>query len=175
MHMTIIRNWQALANELHLKLNWISPRASTQFMTERDPQILDELENDLRAEGVRITRQRMAILSALAGSTDHPTAEELLSRSREQDPSVSLATVYRTLSILVEGGTVLRNEFEGTGARFELADKPHHDHLIDLDTGDVIEFSSRRIEKLQEEIAEELGYDIVYHRLELYGRRKRKS
>ncbi len=144
-------------------------------MTDADSQILDELESDLRAEGVRITRQRMAILSALAGSTDHPTAEELLARSRGQDPSVSLATVYRTLSVLVDSGTVLRNEFEGAGARFELANKPHHDHLIDLDTGDVIEFSSKRIERLQEEIAEELGYDIVYHRLELYGRVKKKS
>lgn len=144
-------------------------------MTKGEPQILDELESELRAEGVRITRQRMAILSALAGSTDHPTAEELLARARKQDASVSLATVYRTLSVLVDGGTVLRNDFEGAGARFELANKPHHDHLIDLDTGDVIEFSSRRIERLQEEIAEELGYDIVFHRLELYGRAKKKS
>ncbi|RLQ88652.1 Fur family transcriptional regulator [Notoacmeibacter ruber] len=143
-------------------------------MTTAEAEILDELESELRAEGVRITRQRMAILAALAGSTDHPTAEELLARSRERDPSVSLATVYRTLSVLVESGTVLRNDFEGAGARFELANKPHHDHLIDLDTGDVIEFTSRRIEKLQEEIAEELGYDIVFHRLELYGRAKKK-
>lgn len=144
-------------------------------MSGAEPEILDRLESELRADGVRITRQRLAILSALAASEDHPTAEDLLARSREEDASVSLATVYRTLSVLVEGGTVLRNDFEGAGARFELANKPHHDHLIDLDTGAVIEFSSRRIEKLQEEIAEELGYDIVFHRLELYGRAKGKS
>ncbi|MEH6725727.1 MAG: Fur family transcriptional regulator [Hyphomicrobiales bacterium] len=139
-------------------------------MSETESPLIDDLEHELRAEGVRITRQRVAILSALANSGDHPSAEEILERSRIQDSSVSLATVYRTLSILVDRGTVLRNEFDGTGARFELANKPHHDHLIDVDTGDVIEFTSPRIEELQAEIARELGYDIVDHRLELYGK-----
>lgn len=141
-------------------------------MSKADPIIVDDLEYELRAEGVRITRQRVAILSALAGSNDHPTAENILERARNQDETVSLATVYRTLSVLVERGTVLRNEFDGTGARFELANKPHHDHLIDVDTGQVIEFTSPKIEQLQAEIARELGYDIVDHRLELYGRIK---
>lgn len=141
-------------------------------MSKADPIIIDDLEHELRAEGVRITRQRVAILSALAGSNDHPTAENILDRARNQDETVSLATVYRTLSVLVERGTVLRNEFDGTGARFELANKPHHDHLIDVDTGQVIEFTSPKIEQLQAEIARELGYDIVDHRLELYGRIK---
>ncbi len=139
-------------------------------MSDAESPLIDDLEHELRAEGVRITRQRVAILSALANSGDHPSAEEILERSRKQDSSVSLATVYRTLSILVDRGTVLRNEFDGTGARFELANKPHHDHLIDVDTGDVIEFTSPRIEELQAEIARELGYDIVDHRLELYGK-----
>lgn len=139
-------------------------------MSETESPLIDDLELELRAEGVRITRQRVAILSALVNSGDHPSAEEILERSRIQDSSVSLATVYRTLSILVDRGTVLRNEFDGTGARFELANKPHHDHLIDVDTGDVIEFTSPRIEELQAEIARELGYDIVDHRLELYGK-----
>lgn len=143
-------------------------------MTKADLMIVDDLEHELRAEGVRITRQRVAILSALAGSEDHPTAENLLERARKQDDSVSLATVYRTLSVLEERGTVLRNEFDGTGARFELSNKPHHDHLIDVDTGDVIEFTSPKIEQLQAEIARELGYEIVDHRLELYGRVKRR-
>lgn len=141
-------------------------------MSKADPIIIDDLEHELRAEGVRITRQRVAILSALAGSNDHPTAENILDRARNQDETVSLATVYRTLSVLVERGTVLRNEFDGTGARFELSNKPHHDHLIDVDTGQVIEFTSPKIEQLQAEIARELGYDIVDHRLELYGRIK---
>ena len=122
---------------------------------------------------MRVTRQRHAILSALAHAADHPTAEDLLARARRYDASVSLATVYRTLSVLEGRGAVLRNEFEGTGARFELANSPHHDHLIDLDTGAVIEFRSDSIERLQAKIAAELGYDIVHHRLELYGRKRR--
>lgn len=142
-------------------------------MSKSEPLIVDDLEHELRAEGVRITRQRVAILSALAGSEDHPSADNILERARKQDDTVSLATVYRTLSVLEQRGTVLRNEFDGTGARFELANKPHHDHLIDVDTGEVVEFTSPKIEQLQAEIARELGYDIVDHRLELYGRRKR--
>jgi Fur family ferric uptake transcriptional regulator len=129
------------------------------------------LETDLRAEGVRVTRQRLAILHVLREASDHPRAEDILARARQQDPSVSQATVYRTLSMLEKAGTVQRNEFDGTGARFELADGQHHDHLIDLDTGVVIEFQSPRIEQLQAEIAAELGYDIEWHRLELYGRK----
>ncbi|MGB3278075.1 MAG: Fur family transcriptional regulator [Pseudorhodobacter sp.] len=129
------------------------------------------LEIDLRAEGVRVTRQRMAILNVLREASDHPRAEDILTRARQQDPSVSQATVYRTLAILEKAGAVQRNEFDGAGARFELADRKHHDHLIDLDTGVVVEFHSARIEQLQAEIAAELGYDIEWHRLELYGRK----
>ena len=139
-------------------------------MTTVSPMNVDSLEDELRAEGVRVTRQRVAILSALANSNDHPSAEELLERSRTHDESVSLATVYRTLTVLEERGTVIRNEFDGTGARFELANKPHHDHLIDVEAGEVIEFTSSKIEQLQEEIARELGYDLLHHRLELYGK-----
>jgi Fur family ferric uptake transcriptional regulator len=128
-------------------------------------------ETDLRADGVRVTRQRLAILHVLREASDHPRAEDILTRARQQDPSVSQATVYRTLAILEKAGTVHRNEFDGTGARFELADRQHHDHLIDLDTGAVVEFHSPRIEQLQAEIAAELGYDIEWHRLELYGRK----
>lgn len=131
-----------------------------------------DLETDLRAEGVRVTRQRLAILHVLSEATDHPRAEDILTRAKEKDPSVSQATVYRTLAVLEKAGTVLRNEFDGSGARFELADRTHHDHLIDLDTGDVVEFHSAKIERLQAEIAAELGYDIEWHRLELYGRKR---
>ena len=128
-------------------------------------------ETDLRADGVRVTRQRLAILHVLREASDHPRAEDILTRARQQDPSVSQATVYRTLAILEKAGTVQRNEFDGAGALFELADRQHHDHLIDLDTGVVVEFHSPRIEQLQAEIAAELGYDIEWHRLELYGRK----
>jgi Fur family ferric uptake transcriptional regulator len=133
------------------------------------------LELDLRAEGVRVTRQRLAILHVLREADDHPRAEDILARAKEQDPSVSQATVYRTLAMLEKAGTVLRNEFDGAGARYELAGGAHHDHLIDLDTGEVMEFHSQKIERLQAEIAAELGYDIEWHRLELYGRRKPPS
>jgi Fur family transcriptional regulator, ferric uptake regulator len=133
------------------------------------------LETDLRAEGVRVTRQRLAILHVLRAAADHPRAEDILARAKEQDPSVSQATVYRTLAMLEKAGTVLKNEFDGAGARYELAGGAHHDHLIDLDTGAVIEFHSSKIERLQAEIAAELGYDIEWHRLELYGRRAKSS
>ena len=128
-------------------------------------------ETDLRVDGVRVTRQRLAILHVLREASDHPRAEDVLTRARLQDPSVSQATVYRTLAMLEKAGTVLRNEFDGAGARYELADRQHHDHLIDLDTGAVVELQSPRIEQLQAEIAAELGYDIEWHRLELYGRK----
>ncbi len=132
-----------------------------------------QLETDLRAEGVRVTRQRLAILHVLRAAVDHPRAEDILARAKEQDPSVSQATVYRTLAMLEKAGSVLKNEFDGAGARYELAGGAHHDHLIDLDTGEVMEFHSHKIERLQAEIAGELGYDIEWHRLELYGRRQR--
>jgi Fur family ferric uptake transcriptional regulator len=134
-------------------------------------QSTDDPITDLRSEGVRVTRQRLAILHVLREAADHPRAEDILTRARQQDPSVSQATVYRTLAMLEKAGSVLRNEFDGSGARFELADRHHHDHLIDLDTGAVVEFHSPRIEQLQAEIAAELGYDIAWHRLELYGRK----
>lgn len=133
---------------------------------------LKAMEDALRSDGMRITRQRVAILSVLAGADDHPDADELHRRTKEVDPSVSLATVYRTLNVLENHGVVNRLTFEGGGARFETADAPHHDHIIDLDTGRVIEFRSEKIEKLQAEIAAELGYDVVHHKLELYCRKR---
>lgn len=132
-----------------------------------------DLEAVLRSAGLRITRQRRTILAILAEGGDHPDALALFRRAARQDPSISLSTVYRTMKVLEERGAIQRHTFEGGPARFEQADGAHHDHLIDLDTGAVIEFRSERIEKLQEEIAAELGYEIVSHRLELYGRRRR--
>ncbi len=131
------------------------------------------LEAALRDGGIRITRQRSAILKVLETAGDHPDAVELHRRAQEIDPSVSLATVYRTLSVLEDNGVVHRHAFEGGGARFETADEPHHDHIIDIETGRVTEFRSEKIEKLQEEIAAELGFDVVHHRLELYCRKRR--
>uniref|UniRef100_UPI00286B3331 Fur family transcriptional regulator n=1 Tax=Tabrizicola sp. TaxID=2005166 RepID=UPI00286B3331 len=104
---------------------------------------------------------------------DHPDAAELHRRAKGIDETVSLATVYRTLSVLEREGVVQRHSFESGGARFEVNDTSHHDHIVDLDTGRITEFYSEKIEQLQREIAAEMGYEIVHHRLELYCRKKR--
>ena len=129
-------------------------------------------EDALRRAGVRITRQRAALLRELAAAGDHPDAIQLHARATRAGAAVSLATVYRTLSALEAQGVILKLEFEGEPARFEPADGTHHDHMIDVETGEVREFVSDRIERLQAEIAAEMGYEIVRHRLELYVRRK---
>lgn len=126
----------------------------------------------LRDTGVRVTRQREALLKVLAQAEDHPDAAELHRRARSHDDSLSLATVYRTLSVLEREGVVLRLALDNGGARFEVADSPHHDHIVDVETGQIIEFRSDKIEQLQREIAAEMGFDIVHHRLELYCRKK---
>ncbi len=127
----------------------------------------------LRKAGIRVTRQRIALLGVLADADDHPDAVELHERAKRIEPTVSLATVYRTLSVLEEGGVVHRHSFEGGSARFETSHEEHHDHILDVDTGEVLEFQSDKIEQLQDEIARELGYEVVHHRLELYCRKKR--
>lgn len=136
------------------------------------PNRAEDFETALRAAGVRITRQRAALLRVLADSDDHPDATTLHERARALEGGLSLATVYRTLNALESQGVILRLELEGEPARFEPSDQRHHDHMIDLDTGAVIEFRDDRIEHLQAEIAAEMGYEIVRHRLELYVRRK---
>ncbi len=138
--------------------------------TANDPS---DYETILRAAGVRITRPRRTILRILSEGGDHPDALEIFRRASAVDPSISLSTVYRTMRLLEEKGAIHRHAFANGPSRFEQADSAHHDHLIDMETGDVIEFRSDRIEALQVEIARELGYEIVFHRLELYGRRRR--
>lgn len=140
-------------------------------MTEKQVRT-ERMQAALRAEGVRITRQRTALLRVLSEADDHPDANELHRRAYARDKSVSLATVYRTLTVLEQRGVVHRHVFENAPARFETTDMPHHDHLIDVDTGEIVEFRSEKIERLQAEIAAELGYELVRHRLELYCRRR---
>jgi Fur family ferric uptake transcriptional regulator len=132
-----------------------------------------DYEKALRKAGIRITRPRKIILGILGETEDHPDALEIFRRAEQVDKSISLSTVYRTMKLLEEMGAIHRHAFEGGPSRFEQAGGDHHDHLIDMDTGDVIEFRSDRIEQLQQEIARQLGYDIVHHRLELYGRRRK--
>jgi Fur family transcriptional regulator, ferric uptake regulator len=132
-----------------------------------------DYERQLRRAGVRITRPRQVIIDLLSKMEDHPDAMEIYRRAVAVDHTISLSTVYRTMKLLEGFGAIHRHAFEGGPSRFENASGEHHDHLIDIETGDVIEFKSDRIEQLQDEIARELGYDIVHHRLELYGRRRK--
>lgn len=138
----------------------------------RTEQRTERLTQALRDAGVRITRQRAALLAVLADADDHPDAVELHRRADGEVPGISLSTVYRTLTALEEQGVIHRHLFDGAAARFEHAEAKHHDHMIDVESGEVIEFCSDRIEKLQAEIAAELGYDILHHRMELYVRKR---
>ena len=130
-----------------------------------------DYEAVLREAGLRSTKPRRIILQILCEAEGHPDAAQILERAVALDSRISLATVYRTMRALEGTGAIQRHAFAGGPARFEQAQTKHHDHLIDLDTGEVIEFANPRIEALQEEIAARLGYEIVHHRLELYGRK----
>lgn len=121
------------------------------------------------AQGLRMTGQRRTIALVLEASDDHPDVEELYKRASAQDDGISLATVYRTVKLFEETGILEKHEFGDGRARYETADGDHHDHLIDVHSGDVIEFVDEEIEALQEKIAQKLGYKLMGHRLELYG------
>ena len=120
-------------------------------------------------KGLRMTGQRRTIAAVLEDSSDHPDVEELYARASAADGTISLATVYRTVKLFEEKGILDRVDFGDGRARYEAASREHHDHLIDLETGDVIEFVDPEIEALQEKIARKLGYRLTGHRLELYG------
>ncbi|MFV1491806.1 Fur family transcriptional regulator [Phaeobacter sp. JH18-32] len=127
------------------------------------------------AIGLRMTGQRRVIARVLQESDDHPDVEELYARASALDGAISLATVYRTVKLFDEAGILERLEFGDGRARYEDADRDHHDHLIDMTTGAVIEFCDPEIEALQEKIAEKLGYELRGHKLELYGVPRKKS
>ncbi len=121
------------------------------------------------ANGLRMTDQRRTIAGILQDADDHPDVEELYNRASAVDPRISLATVYRTVKLFEETGILEKHEFGDGRARYEAADRDHHDHLIDVHSGEVIEFVDPEIEKLQERIAAKLGYRLMGHRLELYA------
>ncbi len=121
------------------------------------------------ARGLRLTGQRRTIAGVLEDADDHPDVEELYARASAADPNISLATVYRTVKLFEEAGILEKLEFGDGRARYEDAERDHHDHLIDLKSGDVIEFVDSEIEALQEKIARKLGFKLKGHRLELYG------
>ncbi|PHR93821.1 MAG: transcriptional repressor [Robiginitomaculum sp.] len=132
------------------------------------------IEDKCIEKGLRMTEQRKVIAAVLSDADDHPDAEGVYMRASKSDPKISLATVYRTLRLFAETGIIEAHDFRDGRARYEAADNDHHDHLIDLSTGDVIEFMDEEIERLQERIAQKLGYELVDHRLELYGRPLKK-
>lgn len=130
---------------------------------------MDRIEKLCIEKGLRMTGQRRVIARVLAAAEDHPDAEELHRRAAAIDPHISIATVYRTVRLLEESGILERHDFRDGRARYEEVPDEHHDHLIDVQTGRVIEFHDDQIEELQRLVAEKLGYRLVDHRLELYG------
>ena len=132
------------------------------------------IEKKCIKKGVRLTDQRKLIAVAMSESKDHPDVDELHKRVSKLDPKISIATVYRTVKLFEESGIVSKHDFKGNKARYEEATQEHHDHLIDINTGEIIEFVNDDIEKLQKKVAEKLGYKLVDHRLELYGTKIKK-
>ena len=131
------------------------------------------IENKCTERGVRLTDQRKLIAQVMSQSTDHPDVDELHKRVSKVDSKISIATVYRTVKLFEEVGIVAKHDFKGGKARYEEISESHHDHLIDIKTGEIIEFVDKEIEKLQKKVAEKYGYDLVDHKLELYGVKKK--
>ena len=137
--------------------------------------MIDTILQRCERKGLRMTSQRKIIALVLEDSADHPDVEELYKRASKIDPTISIATVYRTVKLFDEAGILDKLEFGDGRARYEDAEREHHDHLIDVNSGRVIEFVDSDIEKLQEKIANQLGYKLMGHKLELYGVPLKKS
>ena len=133
-----------------------------------------DIENKCIKKGVRLTDQRRIIAKIMSESEDHPDVDALHQRVNELDSKISIATVYRTVKLFEEFGIVEKHDFKGSKARYEETPREHHDHLIDVNTGEITEFVNEDIEKLQQKVAEKLGYKLVDHRLELYGTKIKK-
>ena len=141
---------------------------------------MNSIEEKCKSKGVRLTDQRKIIAQVISaskekyGSKDHPDVDELHKRVSEIDNKISIATVYRTVKLFEESGIVEKHDFKGGKARYEQTFDEHHDHLIDINSGEIIEFVDENIEKLQKEVAKKLGYKLVDHKLELYGSKIKK-
>ena len=153
------------AQSFSLEQNWTIPSLVDERVTFMSDKIIERCE----AMGLRMTEQRRIIADVLEDSKDHPDVEALYERASEKDNRISLATVYRTVKLFEEAGILDRLEFGDGRSRYEDAERDHHDHLIDLTSGTVIEFVDPEIEALQEKIAQKLGYTLKGHKLELYG------
>ena len=134
----------------------------------------NDIENKCKKRGVRLTDQRKLIAKIMSTSEDHPNVDELHKRVAKLDTKISIATVYRTVKLFEETGIVSKHDFKGNKSRYEQAPEEHHDHLIDINSGEITEFVNEEIEKLQKQVAEKLGYRLVDHRLELYGSKIKK-
>ena len=141
----------------------------------------ETVEQKCLSKGVKLTDQRRIIAKVISeskaeyGESDHPDVDELYSRVSKIDPKISIATVYRTVKLFEESGILAKHEFKGGKARYEELNEGHHDHLIDVKTGEIIEFVDEEIEKLQKKVAEKYGYTLVDHKLELYGVKKKSQ
>ena len=139
----------------------------------------ETIEQKCISKGVKLTDQRKVIVRVLSeskesyGDSDHPDVDELYNRVSKIDPKISIATVYRTVKLFEESGILTKHEFKGGKARYEELNEGHHDHLIDVKSGEIIEFVDEEIEKLQKKVAEKYGYKLVDHKLELYGIKKK--
>ena len=137
------------------------------------------IENKCIAKGVKLTEQRKIIAKVISeskevyGESDHPDVDELYQRVSKLDPKISIATVYRTVKLLEESGILTKHDFKGGKARYEQINESYHDHLIDIKTGEIIEFVDEEIEILQKKVADKYGYNLVDHKLELYGVKKK--
>ena len=137
------------------------------------------IEEKCIAKGVKLTEQRKIIAKVISeskelyGESDHPDVDELYNRVSKLDPKISIATVYRTVKLLEESGILTKHDFKGGKARYEQINESHHDHLIDIKTGEIIEFVDEEIEILQKKVADKYGYNLVDHKLELYGVKKK--
>ena len=133
----------------------------------------ETIEKKCIAKGVKLTDQRKVIEKVMSESDDHPDVDELYKRVSKIDPKISIATIYRTVKLFEEAGILAKHDFKGGKARYEELSESHHDHLIDIKTGEIIEFVDDEIEKLQKKVAERHGYELVDHKLELYGIKKK--
>tara|TARA_B100001079_G_scaffold254523_1_gene249353 strand:- start:99 stop:509 length:411 start_codon:yes stop_codon:yes gene_type:complete len=133
----------------------------------------ETIEQKCISKGVKLTDQRKIIAKVMSESTDHPDVAELYKRVSKIESKISIATVYRTVKLFEEAGIITKHDFRGGKARYEELNESHHDHLIDIKTGEIIEFVDEEIEKLQKKVAEKYGYDLVDHKLELYGVKKK--
>ena len=135
---------------------------------------MNKIEVKCASKGVRLTDQRKVIAEVMSASNDHPDVDELHKRVNKIDKKISIATVYRTVKLFEESGIVEKHDFKGGKARYEQSPDEHHDHLIDINSGKIIEFVDKDIELLQNKVAQKLGYKLVDHKLELYGSKIKK-